>query len=96
MILTNRPKVNVPKNVDYYAYDKATYWYFDEYKVFTGEIEKDTTYNALIYFDTIDEQYQFADDVRVFINGVEITDFENVNLWVTATYSIKSVETLAN
>ena len=90
---TNRPKVSVPKNAKYCVIDEATYWYFDDYKVFTGKIEKDTTYNAYVYFGTIDEQYQFADDVKVFINGVEITDFDNWNLWVDISYSIKSVET---
>ena len=91
---TNRPKVSVPEDVKYCVVDEATYWYFDNYKVFTGKIEKDTTYNAFIYFGAIDEQYQFADDVKVFINGVEITetDFDNMSLWVDALYSIESVE----
>ncbi len=90
---TNRPKVYVPENLEYYAYEEATYWYVGEdYDVFRGEIEKDTTYNALIYFTGIDEQYQFADDVKVFINGVEITDFDNMALWIYASYEIESSE----
>ncbi len=99
---TNRPQVNVPENVGYYVSTEYTYWYFEddyEYKAFTGEIEKDTAYNALIDFIPTDEQYQFADDVQVFINGVEITitDFDNMySLWVDAQYSIKSVEASAN
>ena len=92
-IQTNRPEVSVPENVKYYASDESTYWYVgDENDMFRGKIEEDTTYNARIYFGAIDEQYQFADDIKVYINGAEITDFDNLTLWVNAYYSIDSVE----
>ena len=89
---TNRPIVNVDDNLDYYVVDEGTYWYCDEYEVFVGKIEKDTTYNALIYFTTYDLQYQFADDLTVIINGKKITNFDNMNLWVYVDYKIMSVE----
>ena len=89
---TNRPNAIVADNVDYYVLDEATYWYSGEYEVFVGEIEKDTTYNALIYFTTYDSQYQFADDLTVIINGNEFTEFDNMNFWVYVDYAIESIE----
>ena len=91
---TNRPIVNIVGEDDnYMVYDDATYWYDDATEeVFVGEIEKDTTYNASILFVGIDNQYQFADDLKVFINGEEVTDFENMGFGVDVLYSIDSIE----
>ncbi len=89
---TNKPITKVNDNLDYYVSDNESYWYSGEYDVFAGKIEKDTTYNAIIVFTTYNQQYQFADDLKVIINGNEITDFDNKNFWVYVDYKIISIE----
>ena len=89
---TNRPIVTVPDGVNYMVEDEVTYWYDGDYNVFTGTIEKDTTYNATIYVCGITNEYQIADDVKITVNGKEITTFDNQELWLCIDYSIDSVE----
>lgn len=89
---TNRPIVTVPDGVNYMVEDEVTYWYDGDYNVFTGTIEKDTTYNATIYVCGITNEYQIADDVKVFVNGKEVTTFDNQELWICIDYSIDSIE----
>ena len=97
---TNRPIVNVPDDVDYYVYYDYTYWYVGEngydydtyFDVFQGTIEKNTTYKATIYVNSIAEGYEFADDLKVFVNGEEVTDFYNMKFWVDVQYEIESIE----
>lgn len=89
---TNRPIVMVPENDNYLVDNSVTIWATDDYDVFVGDIEKDKKYNAFVYIYGSDEQYNFADDLVVVVNGKEVDSFENYELWVDVLYSIDSVE----
>ena len=82
-IQSNNPIVNVPDDVNYYVEYDATYWYVGEdFDYFEGAIEKNTKYNAIVYVNSIEEWMQFADDLVVYVNGEEVTDFYNMEFWV--------------
>ena len=92
-IQRNNPIVNVPEDAAYYVDYNYSYWYVGEdFDYFEGTIEKNTTYNAAIHIGVNEEGYEFADDIKVFVNGKEVNTFENLHYLGVVEYEIESIE----
>ena len=90
--LTSRPEVIIPEGDNFGTDDECNFWSINEYDIYLGEIKKDTEYNAKVMF-IIDDGYEFADDIKVIINGKEFeTDGSIGGYFVIVNYPINSIE----